>query len=83
MIVPGALTAGDLCDVAAALAPCPLRIEALVDGRNCRLSDTNVRGLFEPTVRAYRAAEGVLILRAEAASDIAAWLVHRLADRAP
>ena len=38
-IVPGALTAGDLCDIAAVLAPRPLRLESLVDGRNCRISD--------------------------------------------
>ena len=31
-LIPGALTAGDLCDVAAALAPRPLRMEGLVDG---------------------------------------------------
>jgi dienelactone hydrolase len=37
IIVPGALTAGDLCDVAAALAPRPLRLEGLVDGQNRRV----------------------------------------------
>ena len=42
-IVPGALTAGDLCDIAAALAPRPLRIEGLVDGRNRRLPDADVQ----------------------------------------
>jgi hypothetical protein len=34
MIVPGALTAGDLGDVVAALAPTPVHLEALVNGRN-------------------------------------------------
>jgi dienelactone hydrolase len=33
-LVPGALTAGDLGDVAAELAPRPLRLEGLVDGLN-------------------------------------------------
>jgi hypothetical protein len=37
-IVPGWLEVGDVCDLAAALAPVPLRLEALVDGRN-RLVD--------------------------------------------
>ncbi|HEX5272284.1 MAG TPA: acetylxylan esterase [Gemmataceae bacterium] len=37
IIVPGALTAGDLGDVAAALAPRPLRQEGLVDGQNRRV----------------------------------------------
>jgi dienelactone hydrolase len=80
-IVPGALTAGDLCDVAAALAPCPLRLEGLVDGRNCRLPDTDVQRLFEPTARAYRAAEGTLMIRTEPADDLAPWLLHSVSAR--
>jgi hypothetical protein len=76
--VPGALTAGDLCDVAAALSPCPLRIEGLVDGRNCRLPDVDVQRLFEPAVRAYQAAEAALTLRAEPASGVASWLLEAL-----
>src|SRR5262249_37160640 len=37
VIVPGALTAGDLSDVAAALAPRALRLTGLVDGLNRRV----------------------------------------------
>jgi hypothetical protein len=77
-IVPGALAAGDLCDVAAALAPCPLRIEGLVDGRNCRLQNAEVQRFFEPTFHAYREAEEALMLCAEPAGDLAAWLLHSL-----
>src|SRR5438445_200252 len=51
------------------------RLEGLVDGRNCRLPDAEVQGLFEPTLRAYAVAEGALTLRAEPASDVAAWLL--------
>src|SRR5262249_45626208 len=72
-IVPGALTAGDLCDLAAALAPRPLRLEGLVDGRNCRLPDTEVWGIFVPADHAYRAAEATLTIRSDPASDIASW----------
>jgi dienelactone hydrolase len=82
-IVPGALTAGDLCDAAAALAPCPLRLEGLVDGRNCRVPDIDVRRRFEPAVQAYLAAEGTMTVRSEPESDIAAWLLRSLCDRAP
>jgi cephalosporin-C deacetylase-like acetyl esterase len=82
-IVPGALTAGDLCDVAAALAPCPLRLEGLVDGCNCRLPEAEVRRSFEPTIRAYHAAGGELMIRAEPASDLAVWLLESLSDSAP
>jgi hypothetical protein len=82
-IVPGALTAGDLCDIAAALAPRPLWLEGLVDGRNCLLAETEVRRHFEPTIRAYHAAGGTLRIRAAPASDLAAWLLGSLFDSAP
>src|SRR5581483_459406 len=37
IIVPGALTAGDLCEVSAGLYPRPQRLEGLVDGLNRRV----------------------------------------------
>ena len=37
-LVPGVLTVGDVNDIAAALAPCRVRMEASIDGRN-RLAD--------------------------------------------
>jgi hypothetical protein len=77
--VPGALTAGDLCDVAAALSPRPLRLEALVDGRNCRLSDTELERCFEPALHTYRDAHGAMMISAEPSSDIAAWLLRTCA----
>src|SRR5262249_55675959 len=33
-VIPGVLTAGDVCDLAGALAPRPLHLESLVDGLN-------------------------------------------------
>jgi dienelactone hydrolase len=54
-LVPGALTAGDLCDVAASLAPRPLRMEGLVDGLNRRASDAELTRALAPTRAAYRA----------------------------
>jgi cephalosporin-C deacetylase-like acetyl esterase len=74
-IVPGALTAGDLGDVAAALAPRPLRLENLVDGRNVLLSAAEARQRFEPTVKAYRRAPDRLLLMPETAEGVAVWLV--------
>ncbi len=47
VVLPGVLTAGDLSDVAAALAPRPLRLNALVDGLNRRQP-------IEQTIKAYR-----------------------------
>jgi hypothetical protein len=53
-IVPGALTAGDLCDVAASLVPRPLRMEALVDCLNRKVP----ADVLAVTFRATRAAYG-------------------------
>jgi dienelactone hydrolase len=77
-LVPGALTAGNLCDVAAALAPRPLRIEGLVDGRNVRLLLAEAQHLFEPTVRAYRRNPDRFLLSTTSDSETAAWLVATL-----
>src|SRR5262249_25229620 len=61
-VVPGALTAGDLADVAAALAPRPLLLDGLVDGLNRRVSAEPVRQSFEPARTAYRAADAGVAL---------------------
>ncbi|MBM3241504.1 hypothetical protein FJZ31_34920 [Candidatus Poribacteria bacterium] len=78
VIVPGALTAGDLCDVVAVLAPRPLRLEALVDGRNCPLSAQEVQRIFEPAVQAYRTAVDKLNIIPALRNDLAEWLVSGL-----
>ena len=57
VVVPGALTAGDLCDVAAALAPRPLRLENLVDGLNRRIPIETIRRTYLPAIRSYRRAK--------------------------
>ncbi|MCE9530689.1 MAG: acetylxylan esterase [Planctomycetes bacterium] len=51
--VPGALTAGDLCDLAGSLAPRPLRLEAMVDQQNRTLSATELKKAYEPAVKSY------------------------------
>jgi hypothetical protein len=56
VVVPGALTAGDLCDIAAALTPRPLCLEGLVDAQNRRLSPEAVRETYRPATAAYRRA---------------------------
>ena len=43
VIVPGILEVGDVSDVAASLAPWPLLLESLVDGKNQILTDTAPR----------------------------------------
>jgi len=79
-VVPGALTAGDLCDVAAALAPRPLRLEGLVDGLNRKVGSDQLARTFEPTRTAYKAASVAdrLTLEGDAKSNVAAWLLTQL-----
>src|SRR5262249_6791001 len=81
-VVPGALTAGDLGDVAAALAPRPLRLAGLVDGRNCLVPADRLAGIFAPTRRAYDAAGArhrfVLEAEGEDTGAAARWLLAQL-----
>ncbi len=78
VIVPGALTAGDLCDIAAALAPHPLRIEAPVDGRNCPMPAQEFEAFFEPTREAYRSTPNRLSLVPGWRDDLALWLCRHI-----
>jgi dienelactone hydrolase len=55
-VVPGALTIGELCDVAGALAPRPVRLEGLVDGWNRTPLESEVATAYEPAVSSFRAA---------------------------
>jgi len=80
IIVPGALTAGDLCDVAAALAPCPLRFEGLVDGRDRVVSEAELRRALEPTLHAYARYADRLSLTSEITGDGPAWLAATLRE---
>src|SRR5207248_4318176 len=66
-VVPGALTAGDLSDVAAALSPRPLRLAGVVDGRNRRATAALLESSWEATRAAYRAAgkRGRLVIEEE------------------
>ena len=80
-LVPGALTAGDLADVAAALAPLSLRLEDLVDGLNREAPFDTLRETFEPVRAAYRVqnAETRLQLGAAENEDSAVrWLLRHL-----
>ena len=78
--MPGVLGIGDLPELAAALAPRPLLLDALVDGRNCPVPAADARRVFEPVLRAYRSTPGRLAL-AEPEVDAAAWLAKALGER--
>jgi dienelactone hydrolase len=80
-IVPGALTAGDLCDLAAALAPRPLQLAEMVDGRNRALSAEETALAFAPVNTSYGPeAASVLLMMGPEADSAAKWLVRVLGD---
>jgi cephalosporin-C deacetylase-like acetyl esterase len=79
-VVPGALTAGDLGDVAAMCAPRPVRLEGLVDGLNRKVESEALAQAFEPARKAYRGFTDRFIVQGEEAKGarVAAWLLARL-----
>jgi hypothetical protein len=78
-VILGVLKAGDIADITAALAPRPLVMEGMVNGRNIRLDSGPLGTQLEPATAAYRdaGAAGQLTVRSEP-SDISAWLVAQL-----
>jgi dienelactone hydrolase len=78
-IVPGMLQVSDLVDIAAAQAPRPLLLEALVDGRNARLTSGELAGTLRSLVQVYEkpGASGHMRLGAES-RPVAAWLAGQL-----
>ena len=81
-IVPGATTAGDLGEVAAALAPRPVRLDRLVDGLNRAATADDIARAFDPAVAAYAASGAAEQFKAEAAAGdeqaAARWLLSQL-----
>jgi hypothetical protein len=55
-VLLGILKAGDVADIAAALAPKPLLLERPVNGRNIRVDRSKLGQILEPAQEAYRAA---------------------------
>ena len=71
--VPVALTAGDLADLAASLAPMPLRIASPVDHLNCALSVADMQRTYAACVETY-AGTGNALSFAQERSSPASWL---------
>jgi dienelactone hydrolase len=67
-IIPGALTAGDLPDVAGALSPCPVLLEAMVTGLNQSLSAPPPAPGDNVTIR----------LTPSSGREVADWLIRQL-----
>jgi cephalosporin-C deacetylase-like acetyl esterase len=80
-IIPGSLTVGDLSDIAAALAPRPLRLEGLVDGCNRRVPAEAAARSLMPTRQAYESAgapERLQIETDDRPRETARWLLEHL-----
>ncbi len=57
VVVPGVLMVGDLADVAAELAPRPVRLEGMVDGLNRKVAVREVERVYGVAREAYRKAK--------------------------
>lgn len=81
IVVPGALTAGDLCDVAAALAPRRLLLTDLVDGQNRLVANAGAAKALSPVRQAYEStAKARLSLPGDTAEPVAKWLTTALRE---
>jgi hypothetical protein len=82
VIVPGALTAGDLPGVVELLEPRPVRLEGLVDGTNRRVSMESLAKSYATARTAYADAKAGDHLELAASSEgkdkAARWLLERL-----
>ncbi|MHC4463097.1 MAG: alpha/beta hydrolase [Planctomycetota bacterium] len=79
-IVPGALTVGDVADIAAALVPRPLRVECPVDGLNGGVPFDTIVKAFAPTSQAYRLAKASekFSLNVTGQDDSTVWLLGQI-----
>jgi hypothetical protein len=78
VVVPGFLEAGDVADVAAALAPRPMLLENLTDAKNRLISADDLHTQFDPVLRSYREAPANLKILSGEPSPVAAWLLAHL-----
>jgi dienelactone hydrolase len=83
VLVPGLLKTGDISDVAAALAPRPLCLEGLVDGRNRVVMQPQLNCWLAPVQQAYAAHLDRLRISSCMNEGVAAWLTTalRIGDR--
>jgi cephalosporin-C deacetylase-like acetyl esterase len=81
-LVPAVFAAGDLCDLAGALAPRPLRLQRLVDGLNRAVPAERAARTFAPAQAAYRALKAAnrLWLEGQDKGDAASarWLLRQV-----
>jgi hypothetical protein len=79
-VVPGALEVADIPDLAAALAPLPLRLESFVDGRNRPAGRESLDEALTAVRKAYVVSPARLVVNAAAQPDAGTWLARVLAS---
>ena len=78
-VIPGVLTIGDLPDLAAMLAPRPLRMDGLVDGFNRLRTAAEVRDIYRPAQQDYnRAGAADRLIIHDTTTPPAKWLMKQL-----
>ncbi|MGI8958328.1 MAG: acetylxylan esterase [Bryobacteraceae bacterium] len=81
VIVPGILEVGDLPDVMAAIAPRPLLLRDVIDGKNRSLPATPLSSSLALVINAYRASPGRLEIQGGGISgDPSEWLRKQLSE---
>jgi cephalosporin-C deacetylase-like acetyl esterase len=80
VVIPAVLTTGDLPELAAALAPRPLRLDDLVDGKNRGRGAQSARTVYQPAIESYRQADAAqrISIDPPTATSPAAWLLENL-----
>ncbi len=73
-IIPGALTTGDLADIAAALDSTPVRIDGIVDGTNRNVSSKAMKAAWKSASDKQPSLE----MSAEPTDDYVTWLLEAL-----
>ncbi|NQT36450.1 MAG: acetylxylan esterase [Planctomycetes bacterium] len=80
VVIPGVLTVGDVPDLAATLAPRPLRMDGLVDGFNRLRTAAEVWDIYRPTRQEYnRAGAADRLFLHDTTTSPAKWLLRQLA----
>jgi hypothetical protein len=81
VVIPGALTAGDLSALAAGLAPRPLALVGLVDALNRAVEPSGLEAAYAHTRQAYEAANArkrLVVVGVEATPAPGPWLLETL-----
>jgi dienelactone hydrolase len=80
VVVPGAIEAGDLPLLAAALTPRAVMLEGLVDGENRLVPEDMAREIYAPAIEAYKNHERLFVINPKVSQPEVKvdWLLHAL-----